>query len=160
MSNKVFPWVIKSIRYGGGKINWHLNANQCNLDKDVNSKDVDVKQYRGTNGSLIYMNASRSGIMFSICMCTRYQSTPKESHLKEIKHILKYLCGTSKYGLWYSKGRYCSLVGYFDFDFATCKSDRKSTGGTCHMFSNSLVSWHRKKQVFFCIVNGWSGNTS
>src|ERR1051325_11684475 len=118
-----------------------------NLYRDENGKPVDIKRYRGVIGSLLYLTASRPDIMFSVCMCARYQSNPKESHLKVVKRILRYLHGTSKYGLWYSKGSNCSLVGYSDSDFAGCKSDRKSTSGTCHLFSNSLVSWHSKKQV-------------
>ena len=98
-------------------------------------------------GSLLYLTTSRSDIMFSICMCARYQSAPKESHFKAVKRILRYLNGKSKFGLWYSKGSDCSLVGYSDFDFSGCKLDRKSTSGTCHLFSKSLVSWHSKKQV-------------
>ena len=97
-------------------------------------------------GSLLYLTASRPDIMFSVCMCARFQSCPKESHLKAVKCKLRYLSGTTKYGLWFSKGSDCSLVGYSDFDFAGCKSDRKSTSGTYHFFSNSLVIWHRKKQ--------------
>jgi hypothetical protein len=118
-----------------------------NLNKDEDGKEVDVKRYRGMIGSLLYLTASRPDIMFSVCMCARYQSCPKESHLKAVKRILRYLSGTPKYGLWYSKGNDCSLVGFSDSDFAGCKSDRKSTSGTCHLFSNSLVSWHSKKQV-------------
>ena len=118
-----------------------------NLDKDEHGKSVDVKKYRGMIGFLLYLTASRPDIMFSICMCARYQSDPKESHLKVVKRILRYLHGTSKYGLWYSKGSDCSLVGYSDSNFAGCKSDWKSTSGTCHLFSNSFVSWHSKKQV-------------
>ena len=118
-----------------------------NMDRDENDKVVDIKRYRGMIGSLLYLTASRPDIMFSVCMCARYQSCPKESHLKAFKHILRYLCGTSKYGLWFSKGSDCSLVGYSDSDFAGCKSDRKSTSGTCHFYSNSLVSWHIKKKV-------------
>ncbi|XP_058759071.1 uncharacterized mitochondrial protein AtMg00810-like [Vicia villosa] len=41
--------------------------------------------------------------------------------------------------------------GYSDSDFSGCKLDRKSTSGTCHFFSNSLVSWHSKKQVFVAL---------
>ena len=122
-------------------------ATNGNLEKDTNGKDVDVKKYRGMIGSLLYLTASRPDIMFSVCMCARYQSAPKESHLKVVKRILRYLHGTSQYGLWYSKGSDCNLVGYTDSDFSGCKSDRKSTSGTCHMFSNALVSWHSKKQV-------------
>ncbi|XP_050915296.1 uncharacterized mitochondrial protein AtMg00810-like [Lathyrus oleraceus] len=119
-----------------------------NLEKDENGKDVDVKKYRDVIGSLIYLTASRPDIMFSVCMCARYQSTSKESHLKVVKCIVRYLHGISKYGLWYSKGSDCNLVGYIDSDFIGCKSDRKSSSGTCHVFSNSLVSWYSKKHVF------------
>lgn len=68
-----------------------------NLDRDENGKDVDIKRYKGMIGSLLYLTAFRSEIMFSVCMCTRYQSVPKESYLKFIKRILRHLHGTSKY---------------------------------------------------------------
>lgn len=123
-----------------------------NLEKYENGKDVDVKKYRGMIGSLIYLIASRPDIMFSLCICARYQSTPKELHLKDIKCILRHLHGTSKYELQYSKGSDYKLVGYTDSDFSGCKSDKKTTSGTCHMFSNTLVSWHNKKHVFIALL--------
>ena len=86
------------------------NTTNWNLDKYEHSKSVDVKKYKGMIGSLLYLTASRPDIMFSICMCAQYQSDPKESHLKYVKCILRYLNNTSKYGLWYSKGSDCSLV--------------------------------------------------
>lgn len=70
-----------------------------NLDRDEHGKNVGIKMYRRMIGSLLYLTASRFDIMFSIFMCARYQSAPKESHLKAVKCILKYLHGTSKYGL-------------------------------------------------------------
>src|SRR3954471_12889078 len=75
-----------------------------NLDKDENGKEVDVKMYRGMIGSLLYLTASRPDIVFSVCMCARYQSCPKESHLRAVKRILRYLRGTTTYGQWYPKG--------------------------------------------------------
>ncbi|XP_050893319.1 secreted RxLR effector protein 161-like [Lathyrus oleraceus] len=116
-----------------------------NLERNENGKNVEVKKYRGMIGSLLYLTASRPNIMFSVCMYARYQSAPKESHLKAVKRIFRYLHGTSNYGLWYSNGSDCSLVGYTDSNFIGCKLDRKSTSGTCHIFSNSLVSWYSKK---------------
>ncbi|XP_050876618.1 secreted RxLR effector protein 161-like [Lathyrus oleraceus] len=119
-----------------------------NLERNENGKDVDVKKYRGMVGSLLYLTSFRTYIMFSMCMCTHYQSAPKESYLKAVRRIIRYLHGTSKYRFYYSNENDCNLVGYTDSNFFGCKSDRKSTSGTCHMFSNSLVSWHNKKQVF------------
>nr|GEU33109.1 retrovirus-related Pol polyprotein from transposon TNT 1-94 [Tanacetum cinerariifolium] len=42
-------------------------------------------------------------IMFAICACTRYQVTPKVSHLHVVKRIFRYLHGQPKLGLWYPK---------------------------------------------------------
>ncbi|KAI3681509.1 hypothetical protein L6452_36308 [Arctium lappa] len=44
-----------------------------------------------------------SDIMFSTCLCARYQASPKESHLSTVKHIFKYLKGIVDLGLWYPK---------------------------------------------------------
>ena len=100
----------------------------------------------GMIGSLLYLSASRPDIMFSICMCAIYQANPKESHLSVVKRIMRYLLGTINLGLWYPKNSSYNLVGYSDSDFARCKTDRKSTSGTCHFIGSALVSWHSKKQ--------------
>jgi hypothetical protein len=116
------------------------------LDKDEKGKPVDVKLYRGMIGSLLYLTASRPDIMFSVCLCARFQSCPKESHLIAVKRIFRYLLGTIDLGLWYPKSNSFDLISYTDADFAGCKIDRKSTSGTCHFLGHSLVSWFSKKQ--------------
>ena len=97
-------------------------------------------------GSFLYLTASRPDIMFSICMCARFQANPKESHLSAVKRILRYLKHTPSIGLWYPKGASFTLLGYSDSDFAGCRVDRKSTSGGCHLLGHSLVSWSSKKQ--------------
>ena len=68
-------------------------SSSCKLDKDERGKNIDSKLYRGMIGSLLYLTASRPDIMFSVCLCARFQSNPKESHLNAVKRILKYLKG-------------------------------------------------------------------
>ena len=85
----------------------------------------DQTRYRGIINSLIYLTTSRPDIMFSVCMCARYQSSPKESHLSTVKGIMKYLIGTLYVSLWYPNGAKTSLVGYSYSDFVGCKLDRK-----------------------------------
>ena len=99
-------------------------------------------------GSLLYLTASRPDIMFSTCLCARFQANPKESHLKVVKRIFKYLKGTPNVGIWYPKGTGFDLIGYTDSDFAGCKIDRKSTSGICQFLGRRLVSWYSKKQHF------------
>ncbi|KAI3470733.1 hypothetical protein Pfo_027396 [Paulownia fortunei] len=45
-------------------------------------------------------------------VCARYQSDPKESHLKAVKRIMRYVNGTSDYGIWYSKDTNSNLAGF------------------------------------------------
>jgi len=121
-------------------------ASALSIYKDETGIEVDGKRYRGMIGSLLYLTTSRPDIMFSVYMCARYQAFPKESHLKIVKRIFRYVSGTTNFGLWYPKGSPCYLVGFSDSNFVGCKSDRKSTSGTCHLFGNCLISWHSKKQ--------------
>ena len=97
-------------------------------------------------GSLLYLTASRPDIMFSVCMCVRFQADPKESHIVVVKRIFRYLNGTKDLGLWYPKKSNLSLCGYSDSDFAGYKVDRKSTSGCCQYLGSSLISWHSKKR--------------
>ena len=116
------------------------------LDKDETNKTIEIKQYRGMIWSLLYLSASRSDIMFSVGMCARFQSNPKQSHLSAIKRIIRYLLVTMNIGLWYPKNSTCNLIRYSDSNFSNSKTDRKSTSGTCHFIGSTLVSWHSKKQ--------------
>jgi hypothetical protein len=116
------------------------------LDLDTGGKSVDQKVYRSMIGSLLYLCASRPDIMLSVCMCARFQSDPKEAHLRAVKRILRYLVYTPKFGLWYPRGSTFDLIGYSDADWAGCKINRKSTSGTCQFLGRSLVSWASKKQ--------------
>ncbi|WRX26838.1 Reverse transcriptase [Theobroma cacao] len=116
------------------------------LDLDEKGKDVDQKLYRGMIRSLLYLTASRPDIQFSTCLCARLQSQPKESHMTSVKRIFRYLIDTQTLGIWYPRESSFSLVGYSEADFASSKTDRKSTSGTCQFLGNMLVSWSSKKQ--------------
>ena len=97
------------------------------LDLDEGGKSVDQTLYHSMIGSLLYLTISRPDIMFSVCMCARFQASSKEAHLVAVKRILRYLKHTPSIGLWYPKGARFQLVGYSDSDYAGCKIDRKST---------------------------------
>ena len=75
-----------------------------NLDSDASGNMVDQKLYRSMIGSLLYVTTSRPDVMFSVCMCARFQASPRESHLKATKRILRYLKHTPNVGFWYPKG--------------------------------------------------------
>nr|GEU95342.1 Gag-Pol polyprotein [Tanacetum cinerariifolium] len=69
-------------------------------------------------GSLLYLTASRPDIMFSVCLCARFQEDPKTSHLEAVKCIFQYIKGTTHLELWYPKGTGIETVVYADSDHA------------------------------------------
>jgi len=102
----------------------------CILSKEDTGTKVDQKVYRGMIGSLLYLIASRPYILFSVCLCARFQLDPKESHLTVVKRIFRYLKGTTNLGLLYKKFLDYKLVGFCDVDYAGDRIERKSTSGT------------------------------
>ncbi|RDX81570.1 putative mitochondrial protein, partial [Mucuna pruriens] len=88
----------------------------------------------------------KSNIMFSVCLCTCFQIDPRESHLRAVKHIFKYLKGTTKIGLWFKKSNKYKVKGYCDDDYAREKIERKNTSGGCIFIGVNVVSSARKRQ--------------
>ncbi|GKA48179.1 putative ribonuclease H-like domain-containing protein [Tanacetum coccineum] len=97
------------------------------LLKDEEAAYVDVHLYRSMFRSLMYLTTSRPDIMFAVCACSRFQVTPKTSHLHTVKRIFRYLKGHSKLGLWYPRDSPFDLEAFFDSDYASASLDKKST---------------------------------
>jgi hypothetical protein len=116
------------------------------LTKDEKGISVDQSLYRSMIGSLLYLTASRPDLTFAVGVCARYQADPKMSHLTQVKRILKYVNGTSDYGILYAHDENSKLIGYCDTDWAGSADDRKSMSGGCFFLGNNLISWFSKKQ--------------
>jgi isopentenyldiphosphate isomerase len=50
------------------------------LDPDENNKAVDQREYRSMIGSLLYLTATWLDIQFTVCLCARFQASPRSSH--------------------------------------------------------------------------------
>ena len=87
---------------------------------DINTKErkVDISNYTGMVGSLLYLTASRPDIMFSIRLCARFQADPRESHLIASKKIFRYLKGIFDTGsLFFFQYRLLSLITFTNQGF-------------------------------------------
>ncbi|KAM1920512.1 hypothetical protein ACFX15_024298 [Malus domestica] len=80
-------------------------------------------------GSLMYLIATRPDLMFVVSLISRYMEHPTESHLMAAKRILRYVKGTTSFGVFYRKGEDEKLFGYTDSDYARDQDDKKSTSG-------------------------------
>jgi hypothetical protein len=100
------------------------------LDADEEGDHVDQKEYRSMIGSLLYLKATRPDIQFLVCLCARFQASPRTSYRQAVKRIFRYMRHTPFFGLWYSASSSLALHGFSDADFAGCRLDRKSTSGS------------------------------
>ena len=116
------------------------------LSKDDESKEVDQRLYKSMIGILLYVAASRPDVMQVVGQVERFQTTPKEAHVLEVKRIFRYLKGTTEFGLWYPKGNKLTLVCYTDADWEGNIDDGKSTSGEAFYFGEVLVSWLSKNK--------------
>jgi len=73
-------------------------------------------------------------------------SKPTELHLQAAKRILRYLKGTTSYGIFYRKGGEKDLFCFTNSDYAGDEEDSKSTSGYVFLLSSGAVSWMSKKK--------------
>ncbi|GJW37064.1 putative ribonuclease H-like domain-containing protein [Tanacetum coccineum] len=135
-------WVLVDLPNGAKVI-----GTKWPLTKDEEAFDVDVHLYRSMIGSLMYLTASRPDIMYAVCVCSRFQVSPKTSHLNAVKRIFKYLKGKPNLGLWYPRDSPLDLEAFSDSDYGGSNLDRKSTTGGCQFLGQRLISWQCKKQT-------------
>lgn len=131
-----------------------------NVMMNVNDKNVSAHLYREIVGSLIYASIStRPDITHATNIVSRFMSTPTATAMNAAIKILRYLKGSSEYGLEYNNdsdsdsdsdsddnSNSVTITGYCDADWGGDRADRKSTTGYCVFVNNNLISWNTKKQ--------------
>ncbi|GJZ45342.1 hypothetical protein Tco_0592938 [Tanacetum coccineum] len=120
-------------------------VDQLKLDEDPLGILVDQTRFRSMVGSLMYLTASIPDLVFVVCMCARYQTSPTKKHLEALKRVFRYLKGTINWGLWYPKDTGVALTAYADADHAGCQDTRRSTSGSAQFLGDKLVIWSSKK---------------
>ncbi|KAM0001405.1 putative RNA-directed DNA polymerase [Helianthus debilis subsp. tardiflorus] len=118
----------------------------------------DPTKYRQTVGALQYVCLSRPDITFAVNKVCQFMHAPTENHWSAVKRILRYLNGTSHFGLFIRHNSGSSLQAFTDVnwqtnlkafsdaDWAGCPDDRRSTGGFAIYLGSNLISWNARKQ--------------
>ncbi|XP_057998028.1 secreted RxLR effector protein 161-like [Hevea brasiliensis] len=118
---------------------------QCPQD-DKERTEIEKIPYSSTIGSLMYAQVcTRPDIAFAISVLGRCLSNLGWSHWKVAKKVMRYLQGTKNYMVTYKRFGNLEVIGYSDFDFASCVDDRKSTSDYIFMMSGRAVSWKSTK---------------
>ena len=104
-----------------------------------------LEQHRSIVGSLQYLTITRPDISFEVnCVC-QHMHMPLEDHYNDVKRILRYIKGTTNYGIQFHKGS-TKITAFSNADQVGDAQDRRSTGGYCVYLGNNIVSWYAKKQ--------------
>ena len=102
--------------------------------------------YRSLAGALQYLTLTRPDIAYAVQQVCLFMHAPQDTHMQLVKRILRYLQGTSHYGLQLYKSSSMDLIAYTDADWAGCPDTRRSTSGFCVFLGSNLVSWSSKRQ--------------
>ena len=104
--------------------------------------------YLSAIGALMYLaNCTRPDIAFSVNLLARYNSAPTLRHWNGVKHLLRYLHGTSDIGLFYSKVQKPELLGYTDARYLSDPHKARSQSGYVFTYGDTAVSWRSVKQT-------------
>ncbi|KAJ6733370.1 hypothetical protein OIU74_005177 [Salix koriyanagi] len=106
----------------------------------------DTTRFRQIVGALQYLTFTRPDICYAINKVCQFMHAPTEDHWAAVKHILRYLKGTSSFGLHLTRDPTLTLHGYTDADWAGSVEDQKSTGGYIVFLGTTPISWKSGKQ--------------
>lgn len=123
-----------------------LNTNHAEETEDEKII-TEEKPYRELVGCLSYlMLNTRPDICAAVHYFSRFQNNAKECHWNGLKGILRYLRGTTDFGLFFKRTSEDILIGHADSDWAGDRS-RKSTTGYLFKVYDATVCWVTKKQT-------------
>ncbi|KAF2302123.1 hypothetical protein GH714_032861 [Hevea brasiliensis] len=113
------------------------------LSKENGDSILDATSYRSFIGSLLYLTTTRPDLMFTTSLLSKFMNSPSNSHFMVAKRVLKYLEGTSDYGVLYLKNENDILFG------GTESSAFASEWAMSNLLNNSQVLEKAKKELDF-----------
>ncbi|KAJ9566378.1 hypothetical protein OSB04_002344 [Centaurea solstitialis] len=116
------------------------------LDRADKEPKVDAGRYRRIVGRLLYLQATRPDITYSVNVLSQFVADPRQPHLDAAHRVLRYLKGTPGQGVFFPREGGCSLTAYCDSDWLGCPYTRRSRTGYLLLLGGAPISWKTKKQ--------------
>uniref|UniRef100_A0A6N2KBQ3 Uncharacterized protein n=2 Tax=Salix viminalis TaxID=40686 RepID=A0A6N2KBQ3_SALVM len=106
----------------------------------------DPTEYRSLAGALQYLTFTRPDISYAVQQICLFMHDPRSQHMSALKRIIRYVKGTSTFGLHLYPSSIHDLLSYTDADWGGCPDTRRSTSGYCVYLGDNLISWSAKRQ--------------
>lgn len=116
------------------------------LDNCTESEKVDASRYRRLVGRLLYLQATRPDIAYSVNILSQFVTDPRHEHMEAATRVLRYLKSTPGQGILLPKTGGLNLVAYCDSDWLGCNFTRRSRTGYVLLLGGAPISWKTKKQ--------------
>ncbi|MBW0529442.1 hypothetical protein O181_069157 [Austropuccinia psidii MF-1] len=109
---------------------------------------IDKRLFQQAMGYLNYLaQHTRPDILFTINQLERCSTDPNVNHWKMVKHLLRYVHCTKKFGILFNKSNSETILhSWADAHYANFKDDRKSISGNLVTVYGNPISWLSKKQ--------------
>jgi hypothetical protein len=106
---------------------------------DAGSLVTDLTSYRSLTEALQYLVFTRLDITYVVQQVCLHMHAPREPHLTAMKRMLRYLRGTTDFGL-LRRSANTDLVIYTDTDWGGSLDTRRSTSGFAVFLGDDLAS--------------------
>ncbi|XP_048622745.1 secreted RxLR effector protein 161-like [Brassica napus] len=116
------------------------------VSKAEEEPEIDATSYRSIIGCLRYFLHTRPDLAFSVGVLSRYMQSPRESHGEAVKHLLRYINDTTKYGLFFKRDGTTEITGYSDSNHNIDVEDGRSTTRFMFYLGTSPITWTSCKQ--------------
>ncbi|KAL4376745.1 hypothetical protein GQ457_02G023970 [Hibiscus cannabinus] len=116
------------------------------LCKEDGADKVDEAYCRSLIGYLMYLTTTRHDILNAVSILSRFMHCASERHLRAAKRVVRYIKGTSNFGVKFTRNKEFKLVGFSDSDWGGFIDDMKITSGYCFSFGSGVFTWSSKKQ--------------
>ncbi|XP_035834863.1 uncharacterized mitochondrial protein AtMg00810-like [Helianthus annuus] len=117
------------------------------LSASVGANFHDPTLYRSLAGALQYLTFTRPDISYAVQQICIHMHAPKSDHWNALKRIIRYIQGTTSFGLTLGPSPTPQLTAYTDADWAGCPNTRRSTSLYCVYYGDKLISWSSKRQA-------------
>ncbi|XP_070047020.1 uncharacterized mitochondrial protein AtMg00810-like [Nicotiana tomentosiformis] len=121
------------------------------LHSDVGELLPQPESYRSLVGKLNFLTHTKPYLYFVVQHLSQFLQRPRVPHMTAALHVLRYLKGTSNFGVLLNNYVDLSLLASCDSDWAACPESRRSVSGCCIQLGGSLISWKSKKQHVICL---------
>ncbi|XP_039025195.1 uncharacterized mitochondrial protein AtMg00810-like [Hibiscus syriacus] len=93
-------------------------VSSCNLSANDGSPIQQVTEYQSIVGAIQYIIITQPEIAYAVNQICQFMQSPLYLQFNAVKRILRYLQGTSDYGLKFPNNSHLSITGFADANWA------------------------------------------